>query len=271
MKYTIEGFSQQQLVKLGLDVTDVIILRWIVDFYNTDKMKKYEINGTHYFWIYYQTIVEELPILNIGKRTLARRLDKMVDCGLLKKYIDKKAGNYTYFRLVEDVYLSLISKKTNENLKGMDKTVQGTFEKSKGYGQKSTKVCTKKSIGYGQKSTDIYSSTNNSSISTKKNGGLKSTGPSLKEKGLKEKDPVARELVQFFYKTLRPNLPASVVMWKKEVHNMKLLLKKLDKRKIKAYIEAIKSCKEFHCLNCNSPTYLYSNLQSIYEELEKRR
>ena len=118
-------------------------------------------------------------------------------------------------------------------------------------------------------------SNNNQELATNKS----INDPSLKENQEKERENSAKrekkksealELTKFFYATLRPNLPAEVISWDKEVRSMKLLLKKMPAHKIKAYIEAIKNCKEFHCLKCNSPTYFYSNLQSIYEELYKR-
>ena len=48
MKYTIEGFNQKEVLELGnLDVIDLVILRWIVDF--EPKMAKKEIDGEIYF------------------------------------------------------------------------------------------------------------------------------------------------------------------------------------------------------------------------------
>jgi len=108
MKHTIEGFSQKTLVEYGLDVIDAVILRWITDFYNTGRMKTRKVNGKEYFWINYQTIINDLPILKIdNRRSLARRIDKLVDCGILEKFIDKDQGNLTYFRFVKEKYYQL--------------------------------------------------------------------------------------------------------------------------------------------------------------------
>lgn len=151
MKFTVMGFSQAKLIELGLDTIDVTILRWIIDFYHTDAMKKIEVKGKHYFWIHYQTVLDELPILKIkNKNTLARRLEKLVKAGILEKYIDKEAGNYTYFRIIEEGYKALI-----------------TSTKEGGYLLKSRKVSTQNEKGYLLKSRNIYSSTNDSSISIK--------------------------------------------------------------------------------------------------------
>ena len=82
MKYTIEGFNQKEAIELGnLDVIDLVILRWIVDF--EPNMAKKEIDGEVYFWVNYQSLLEALPILNIKKRMLCYRLEKMCDVDIL--------------------------------------------------------------------------------------------------------------------------------------------------------------------------------------------
>ena len=40
MKYTIEGFAQDKLIELELDVSDALILRWFIDFAGTGNMKR---------------------------------------------------------------------------------------------------------------------------------------------------------------------------------------------------------------------------------------
>lgn len=96
MKYAIEGFNQKEVLELGnLDVIDLVILRWIVDF--EPKMAKKEIDGEIYFWVNYQSLLEALPILNIKKRMLCYRLEKMCDVDILKHKNVKDKGNYSYY------------------------------------------------------------------------------------------------------------------------------------------------------------------------------
>ena len=115
MRYTIQGFNQQRLIDLGLDFIDAGILRWIVASFRMGNMEEQEFDEKNYFQVHYQTVIEELPILHIkSKKAIARRLNKMVNCGLMEKYVNRKEGNYTYFRIVKDVYWSLISGETDE-------------------------------------------------------------------------------------------------------------------------------------------------------------
>lgn len=108
MKYTIEGFNQEEVIKLGnLDVIDLVILRWIVDF--EPKMTKKEIDGEIYFWVNYQSLLDALPILDICKKTLYRRLEKMCSVEILKHKNVKENGNYSYYTFGQK-YTNLISK-----------------------------------------------------------------------------------------------------------------------------------------------------------------
>lgn len=108
MKFTIEGFSQARAVELKLDATDLLILRWLVDFANTDRMVKMQVGGKVYFWVKYEGVLEELPILNLKKDSLYRRLMKMVEAKILEHTVIKQGGTYSMYRLGEN-YLSLVS------------------------------------------------------------------------------------------------------------------------------------------------------------------
>ena len=73
MKYTIEGFDQQQLVNWNLDTNDALILRWLVDFFDE--------NESFYD---YDKIVNDLPILNINKQSIQKRIKRYISAELLK-------------------------------------------------------------------------------------------------------------------------------------------------------------------------------------------
>lgn len=114
MKYTIEGFNQKETIELGnLDVIDLVILRWIVDF--EPNMAKKEIDGEIYFWVNYQSLLEALPILNIQKLALYRRLERMCDVGIFKHKNVKDKGNYSYYSF-GDNYAKLISQKIEPSI-----------------------------------------------------------------------------------------------------------------------------------------------------------
>lgn len=123
MKFTIEGFNQEYAVSLQkkiiendkekiikLDCIDLVILRWIVDF--EPNMSKKIIDNETYFWVNYQSLLEALPILNMKKRMLFYRLDKMCVLNILKHKNVKEKGNYSYYAFDRN-YKNLVQKNAN--------------------------------------------------------------------------------------------------------------------------------------------------------------
>lgn len=120
MKYTLEGFSQEAALSMRatiiengytktikLDAIDLIIIRWIVDFY--PKMKKTIIDGAEYAWLDYSTFVEDMPLLGLSRQSLYKRCMKMVQLGVLKHKTVRSKGTFSYYgfgpeysRLIDD-------------------------------------------------------------------------------------------------------------------------------------------------------------------------
>lgn len=108
MKYTLEGFSQEAALSMQatiteggrtktikLDLIDLTIIRWIVDFY--PNLKKVLIEGTEYVWLDYSTFVEDMPLLALSKQSLYKRCMKMVQLGVLKHKTVRSKGTFSYY------------------------------------------------------------------------------------------------------------------------------------------------------------------------------
>ena len=120
MKYTMEGFSQAFALKLRrvetdstgkehivkIDITDLAILRWFTDFY--PKMKKKIIGDKEYAWVTYNKLLEDIPLLDIDKRGLYKRMSKLVSFKILERLCVKDKGTFLYVTFGEN-YLPLIS------------------------------------------------------------------------------------------------------------------------------------------------------------------
>ena len=117
IQYTINGLQQKKIIELGLDFSDSGIIRCILDFKNTEKVKTIQVEGHEYFWIKYQTIIDILPSLKINNKiVMARRLKKLVDSGLMFRYIQKKkAGTYTYYRFDQKILHDLLNTEALKN------------------------------------------------------------------------------------------------------------------------------------------------------------
>ena len=108
LRYTIEGFSQTEAIKfrrteivngkekvVTLDCTDLVILRWFVDFW--PNMMKVEIGGRQYAWLSYKALIEDMPLIGIKKGMLALKFKKLVDFGILTHQTVKSGGTFSYY------------------------------------------------------------------------------------------------------------------------------------------------------------------------------
>ena len=129
MKYTISGFSQQEALQfkkivsdksgkekeIKVDCTDLLILRWFVDFY--PKMTKVEIDGSQYAWVQYQKILQDLPLLDIKKQALFDRFQKMCEFEILTHKTIKAGGSFSYYGFGK-MYSALIDTESSQIHKG---------------------------------------------------------------------------------------------------------------------------------------------------------
>ena len=108
MRYTVMGFLQKGACELGLSMGDLAILRWFTDFKNSGKMITKTLKGDKYYWVSYEAITEEFPILNVKKDAIYRRLRRLCDAEILKKTTVYNSGTYSYFALGKN-YSKLIN------------------------------------------------------------------------------------------------------------------------------------------------------------------
>lgn len=118
MKYAIEGFSQQYALTLKkevptkngrktikIDCTDLVILRWFVDFY--PNMRKMTIDGKEYAWLTHNKLLNDLPLLDITKRACIERMQKLVEFGILEYRLVKDGGTFSLYGF-GDKYIDLV-------------------------------------------------------------------------------------------------------------------------------------------------------------------
>jgi len=119
-----------------IDTIDGAIFSWFIKFQSSNKMLKKLIDDKLFCWASYQSMIDDMPYLKVAnKRSIERRIQKLVDVGLFEKIIVKESGNKTYFHITELAYNSVINGDyvcTQEYI---------------GYVPESTKVCTQEYIG----------------------------------------------------------------------------------------------------------------------------
>ena len=127
MKYTINGYSQEKLLKNNLDLSDSLILRVLADIYSSNSKKiEYKImNNDKYMWISYGYLFEQIPVIG-SERTLVRKIDKLIEKGILKKelVISKRGikGRFLYVSFEEKYFeLTEYSNNVNEKIEAKEK------------------------------------------------------------------------------------------------------------------------------------------------------
>ena len=123
MKYTINRYSQEKLLKNNLDLSDSLILRVLADIYSSNGKKiEYKImNNDKYMWISYGYLFEQIPVIG-SERTLVRKIDSLIEKGMLKKELvtSKKGikGRFLYISFGEKYFeLTEYSNNAKEEIK----------------------------------------------------------------------------------------------------------------------------------------------------------
>lgn len=100
MQLVISEYLRRNTVDLDIDLIDIKIVNLFMELSSRIGAEHLNIDGRIYHWLSYQKIIDELPIINIkSKRTIARRLDALVDKGIFERVIYK--DRYTYFRIAQ--------------------------------------------------------------------------------------------------------------------------------------------------------------------------
>ncbi len=133
MKCSIEGFSQEYALTfkktiemsngktktIKLDCTDLVILRWFVDFY--PRMTKMTVDGRSYALLTHKKLIDDIPLLDISKRAAAERMQKLVEFGILDYQLKKDGGTFSLYDFGKN-YIGFVSK---EIVNGCRSNVEG--------------------------------------------------------------------------------------------------------------------------------------------------
>lgn len=114
MKHTILGFKQDISLEYELDLTDLCILRYFVDFVGSGDMKILIDNNKPFYWVNYDYLKETIPVIKIASNdVLRRRFKKMVDKKILEHKHVKDKGRFAYYGFGEN-YKFLITTQKSE-------------------------------------------------------------------------------------------------------------------------------------------------------------
>ena len=73
MKY-IHGFLSSRLKEVGISHDESLVIRYLLNFINSNKMEKILVNGEFYYWVKYEKVASDLVILGIKKQAISDML-----------------------------------------------------------------------------------------------------------------------------------------------------------------------------------------------------
>jgi hypothetical protein len=253
MKYTIEGFSQEYALTLRkrtvfkgrereiqIDCTDLVILRWFVDFY--PNMRKMTVYGQEYAWVLYKKLLADLPILDVNARGCSERMQKLAEFGILDFRLLKDGGTYTLYAFGPN-YMKMIDTNAEggavqtatgaaqtatgaaQTATGAAQTATGAAQTATGAAQTASGCCSNSNRGAAQTASKDTSISNTSIRNSSSKKERKKASPESFDSIIKEytDDGTMQETLGEFLK-MRQRI-------KKPMTNraLELLLKKLDK------------------------------------------
>ena len=130
MKY-IHGFLSSRLKEVGISHDESLVIRYLLNFINSNKMEKILVNGEFYYWVKYEKVASDLDILGIKKQAISdmlhydlgtkphdweerlnsmsastrKKREKAKFLGIFKRYTKKDAeGTRSYFAPTDLLY-----------------------------------------------------------------------------------------------------------------------------------------------------------------------
>ena len=89
-------FEQETLVKLDLNLKEILLLHYMVQFFSWDNIKKIYYENERYCFITYKKIKNDLPILNISERQIRRMFENLESKNVIKRFTKIKNHLYIY-------------------------------------------------------------------------------------------------------------------------------------------------------------------------------
>lgn len=115
MRDSVLGFNQNKAVQAKLDLTDLMLLQYIMIANGTPDMKHVVKGDTSYVWLSHAKIQEDLPILNIAEGTLRNKLsDLKKNDWIVSETVRTSKGATTYYSISIKA-MSLINDVGTEN------------------------------------------------------------------------------------------------------------------------------------------------------------
>lgn len=94
MRPKIFNFPQETVLRLGLNLKEILLLDHIEQFISSGNMRSKRLDGKWYFKLTYKKIMDDLPILDIKERQIRNIITKLEKLGILNRLSELKREMY---------------------------------------------------------------------------------------------------------------------------------------------------------------------------------
>lgn len=94
MRPKIFNFPQETLLRLGLNLKEILFLDYLQQFAGSGHMRSKRVDEKGYYKITYKKIMEDLPILNIKERQIRNMITRLEKIGIMNRLSDLKREMY---------------------------------------------------------------------------------------------------------------------------------------------------------------------------------
>lgn len=94
MRPKIYNFPQETLLRLGLNLKEILFLDYLEQFAGSGHMRSKRVDEKWYYKITYKKIMDDLPILNIKERQIRNMITRLEKIGIVQRLSDLKREMY---------------------------------------------------------------------------------------------------------------------------------------------------------------------------------
>ena len=95
------NINQEAIVnsKIDIDVIDAAIIDYVSEIHNWKKVVKMQVETETYYWVSYNLLINQMPLLGLKKDTVYRRIKKLAQIGLILVHPDSQKLGKTFMCL----------------------------------------------------------------------------------------------------------------------------------------------------------------------------
>ena len=113
MDINISRYNQEEAINQDLDLVHLLILEWYIVSKEENTIESKIIDEEIYYYINYEQVAKDLPIIRLCGETISRRYKKLVDKGILKCKLMRDDKYYPYYAQWENFHLIVKGDKIN--------------------------------------------------------------------------------------------------------------------------------------------------------------